>query len=95
MILEQCQFEWIKGTPGYVQVTPAVVRRFCRSCGSPLSFEFTDSSGIVGVTVGTLDDPRTFPPTRHNWTSRELPWLDALHDLPRNPGDAGDERSSS
>ncbi len=61
--------------------------------GSPLSFQFREdySDQIIGVTVGTLDNPGDFPPTRHNWTSDQLAWLDIEDDLPRNPGDAGVE----
>jgi len=94
-IFDQSQFEWTKGTPGVIQATPAVIRRFCSRCGSPLSFVFTDSSEIIGVTTGTLDEPQDFPPTRHNWTSSEVSWLGALGNLPRNAGDAGDEKASS
>ena len=94
-LFDQSQFEWTKGTPGVIQATPAVIRSFCSRCGSPLTFEFTDSSEIIGVTTGTLDKPHDFPPTRHNWTSREVSWLRTLGDLPRNTGDAGDEKTSS
>ena len=94
-LLDQSQFEWTKGTPGVIQATLAVIRSFCSRCGSPLTFEFTDSSEIIGVTTGTLDNPHEFPPTRHNWTSREVSWLPTLGNLPRNSGDAGDEKTSS
>lgn len=90
--LGHSQFVWDKGTPATSQVTPAVIRKFCKSRGSPLSFEFTDSGDIIGITTGTLDELQTFPPTRHNRTERELAWLEILGDLPRNAGDAGDEK---
>ena len=54
------QFQWIKGKPGTTNVTPAVNLHFCKSCGSPLTFEFTDSCEIVGATTGTLDEPENF-----------------------------------
>ena len=87
------QLTWIEGQPHILQATPAVVRKFCHQCGSPLSFQFLDdvSDQIIGVTVGTLDDSRGFAPTRHNWASRQLAWLDIKDGLPRNPHDAGDE----
>ena len=85
---------WVRGTPGSISVTPAVVRMFCELCGSPLTFEFSDSSEIIGVTTGTLDEPDKFLPTRHNWTKSEVTWLNALASLPQNPGDAGDEKVS-
>ena len=93
-IFNSDQFRWTKGTPGTTSVTPAVKLHFCADCGSPLTFEFTDSSNIIGATTGTLDDPEKFPPTRHNWTSRELSWIHNLDSMPRNSGDAGDEKVS-
>jgi hypothetical protein len=89
------QFGWIRGAPGTIKATPAVARKFCERCGSPLTFEFTDSSEIMGVTTGTLDEPDEFRPTRHNWTSKEVSWLDMAAKLPRNLGDAGDEKVST
>ena len=94
-LFNQNQFVWVTGEPASLSVTPAVIRKYCAQCGSPLTFEFTDSGEIVGVTTGTLDDPDNFRPTRHNWTSSEVAWLKNVPHLPRNPGDAGDEKISS
>ena len=88
------QFQWVKGTPGTTSVIPEVNLHFCESCGSPLTFEFTDSSEIIGATTGTLDEPENFRPTRHNWTSNEVSWIHTLDTLPRNLADAGDEKVS-
>ena len=93
-LFNQSQFRWTKGTPGNTSVMPEVVLHFCEKCGSPLTFEFTDSSEIIGTTTGTLDHPETFSPTRHNWTSSEVSWIHTLDSLPRNSGDAGDEKIS-
>ena len=94
-LFNQSKFDWVRGTTGSIHVTPAVERKFCELCGSPLTFEFTDTSEIIGVTTGTLDEPDRFCPTRHNWTASEVSWLNKLANLPRNPGDAGDEKASS
>jgi hypothetical protein len=95
VILKKVQLEWLKGEPQSIRATPAVVRKFCSGCGTPLSFEFSDSSPIIGVTTGSLDRPGDFPPSRHNWAASEVPWLRMVNGLPRNPGDAGDERITS
>ena len=88
-ILESNQHAWTKGEPASFQSSPRVLRKFCRACGSPLSFQFDDavSDRIIGVTVGSLDRPEDFPPTRHNWTSSQLPWISLADGLPRNAGD--------
>ena len=94
-VLEKRQFAWVKGAPASINATPAVTRKFCGHCGTSLSFEFTDASQIIGVTIGSLDEPEKFPPSRHNWVSSKLAWLDIADDLPRNFGDAGDEKTTS
>ena len=84
---------WTSGRPSRFRSSQRVIRQFCGACGSPLSFQFDDavSDRIFGVTVGSLDRPEAFPPTRHNWTSGQLPWITCADGLPRNPSDAGDE----
>ena len=94
-VLEKRQFAWVKGAPTSINATPVVTRKFCGHCGTPLSFEFTDASQIIGVTIGSLDEPEKFPPSRHNWISSKLAWLNIADDLPRNSGDAGDEKTTS
>ena len=83
----------LTGAPASLQASSAVIRTFCRACGGPLSFQFADtvSDQILGVTVGSLDRPDAFAPTRHNWTSSQLSWNSLRDGLPRNPGHAGDE----
>lgn len=92
-VLASGQHRWTSGEPTSFRSSQRVIRQFCQACGSPLSFRFDDavSDQIFGVTVGSLDQPEAFPATRHNWTSRRLPWITCTDGLPRNPGDAGDE----
>ncbi len=87
------QHSLTSGEPTSFRSSQRVMRQFCRTCGSPISFQFDDaiSDKIFGVTVGSLDRPEAFPPTRHNWTSRQIPWVTFADGLPRNPADAGDE----
>jgi hypothetical protein len=87
------QHSWTSGEPTSFRSSQRVIRQFCSTCGSPISFQFDDaiSDQIFGVAVGSLDQPEAFPPTRHNWTSRQLPWITCADGLPGNPADAGDE----
>ncbi len=55
-----------KGEPDYFQSSPFAKRGFCASCGTSLTFEYTDgSSGNMDLIVGTFDDPSRFVPKHH------------------------------
>ena len=46
---------------------------FCATCGSRLWHESTDSSEIVSIKAGSLDEPVDLSTAIHIWTSRKLP----------------------
>jgi len=62
--------------PDYYASSPIARRGFCAACGTPLSFEFPDSSRM-DLTVGSFDEPGGFRPTHHfaveSWHEA---WLD-------------------
>jgi hypothetical protein len=78
-----CQIE--KGEPRVYASSPGVERRFCGTCGTPLSFMGPQIPGLIDVTLGSLDDPGLLPPQLHVWESSRLPWLNVADDLPRHP----------
>ncbi|HBP30067.1 MAG TPA: hypothetical protein DD666_11695 [Advenella kashmirensis] len=47
-------------------------RGFCTKCGSTL-FSERKSRNVVGVSLGTLDNPERFDPTCHIWMSSKQP----------------------
>lgn len=51
-------------------------RGFCAKCGSPLTGAENreGTTGIVGITAASLDDPSEFHPQMHTWTSDAQPW---------------------
>jgi hypothetical protein len=59
-------------------------RCFCARCGTTL-FSSRRSSGLLGITAGTLDDPSAFQPTMHFWTSSRQPWVKLDDGLPQYP----------
>lgn len=77
-----------------VSPSPSVARRFCGSCGSPLSGRYDYLSGMVFVPVGLLDRPDDFPPTRHAHFGERLHWLDIDDDLERDAGSARERLGS-
>jgi hypothetical protein len=70
--------EWTTQPPDHYASSPIAKRGFCRDCGTPLTFEFSDGqSDTIDLTVGSFDDPGRFRPTRHFAVeSRHEAWLD-------------------
>ncbi|MGH7822086.1 MAG: GFA family protein, partial [Candidatus Binatia bacterium] len=78
-------FSWEKGEPQVYASSPGVERRFCRGCGTPLTYTAEFLPGLVDVTVGSLDDPEALPPQMHIWDSRRIGWVRLADELPRHP----------
>ena len=77
----------ISGPIGTFHSSEALERGFCQRCGSTV-FSRRTSAGIMGLTVGSLDDPSVFAPDMHFWTSSKQPWLkitDGLRQHPEGP----------
>lgn len=73
-------FRIVRGTPRYHDregVSGGLHRRgFCADCGSRLTGGENPegTSGIIGVTASSLDDPALFEPQMDIFTSRAQPW---------------------
>jgi hypothetical protein len=50
-------------------------RRFYSNCGTHLTFTDTDRPDELNVTVGSLDNPQDFPPSKAVCEATKLPWL--------------------
>lgn len=74
-------FKWTKGDPGVFRSSPIVERRFCRDCGTPLSFSYDDSK-YIAVSIGSLDDPSAVKPENQYGIENRLPAFERLHALP-------------
>lgn len=77
-------FRFVKGTPGAHESSPGVVRKFCRDCGTPLTYEASAYPGEVHVMAGSLDVPEKIAPRRHVFVRERLPWFVIGDDLPRH-----------
>ena len=63
-----------------------VSRGFCPECGSPLFSRLSGLPDVVGVRVGSLDDPSGYQPTMDIFVASAQPW-DHMHPaLPQFPG---------
>ncbi len=79
-------FEWTNGTPAVYESSENVLRRFCATCASALTFE---ADGLVFITLGSLDHPDQVNVERHAYAATMLPGLRFADDLPRFPGPVG------
>ena len=81
-VVRRGDLQVLSGETGWFQSSPVGKRHFCRSCGSPVFSEWTDSDDI-DVYVGSLDEPERLEPSYELWTVRRLPWLSHLGQLKR------------
>lgn len=73
---------WTRGRPARFASSNLVLRGFCGSCGTPLTFE---TEGMVDVAIGALDDPEQAPPTIMVGEEGKLSFVDSLPSLPGRP----------
>ena len=81
-----------KGEPDRYQASERAVRRFCRECGSALTFEYAGSRETIDVTIASLDDPNAAEPVYQVWASNRLPWFHPEGDGPAWKGDSPEAR---
>jgi hypothetical protein len=67
-------FEWTRGQPALFQSSDPVTRGFCRDCGTPLLYDYSDSKHL-NVTTGSLDNPAPFAPQMQFGTEARMPWF--------------------
>jgi hypothetical protein len=79
------RFRFVRGTPRTHRSSPHVVRSFCPSCGTPLTYARDDQPGSVDVTACSADQPERLAPADHTWTRSQLGWLALGDALPRFP----------
>jgi len=71
---------WTRGERKRFQSSNKVWRGFCEACGTPLTFEYGESS--VALAIGALDDPAAAQPSEQLGSPSKLPWVDGLAHLP-------------
>ena len=58
-------------------------RRFCATCGSPISYADARLEGQIFLMLGAMDRPEDYAPTVHGYTREQLPYLHIDDGLPR------------
>ena len=88
------RFAFTRGKPALYRSSAKGERRFCRDCGTQLTFWSEDPPGNIDVTLATLDHPENHPADRHIWTSSRLAWLHLDEHLPGHPEFTPDDAGS-
>jgi hypothetical protein len=68
------EFRFLSGFPQPYQSSPGVVRRFCKTCGSSLTYENAGSAETIDITTATLDNPTIFAPRQEVWVEHRVAW---------------------
>jgi hypothetical protein len=84
LALDKSAFSIVSGRPQRHESRPGVVRQFCGSCGTQLTYELSDAPATIDVTAGSLDEPDSLVPDDHIWCERMLPWVELADGLPRH-----------
>lgn len=72
----------IDGPVRWFDAGTGVRRGFCPECGTTL-FSERPTQGLIGLTMGSLDEPDRFQPECHIWTSAKQAWITLCDGLPQ------------
>src|SRR3990167_9722829 len=70
---------WTRGTRKRFASSNKVERGFCADCGTPLTFEYSDT--WIDVSIGSLDDPSLAVPTVQLEVGARMAWTDSIPGL--------------
>ena len=74
LTFDRGQVEFLSGNPREYRSSQGVVRRFCGTCGSQLTYENAKSPTSIDITTASLDNPGLFPPTLEVWLEHKVTW---------------------
>lgn len=72
---ESDAFTLVEGKLTEYRSSSDVVRGFCSSCGTSLTYRNLLRSNEVDVATATLDDSSALAPEYHIWEADKLPWV--------------------
>lgn len=68
------QLTWLAGQPTPYRSSELVIRTFCNTCGTPLSYQHRARPDDIELTTATLDQPEAMPPSEEIWLSHKVAW---------------------
>ena len=81
LTFDRGQVEILSGHPRSYRSSQGVVRQFCGTCGSQLSYESVERPTTIDITTASMDNPNLFPPTMEVWLEHRVSWQTAGQDL--------------
>ena len=84
-------FRITQGKPKTYKTSEWVEIGFCDNCGTPLTFSYIEPLirdkkrlSLVGISVGSLDNPENVQPSEHGYVDEKIPWHSIDDGLPQN-----------
>ena len=84
--VRRVEFRWTGAAPAAYRSSAAIVRTFCATCGTTLTFEDDALPAELDVTTCSLDDAACLPPRDETHTAGRLIWVSAEPGLPAYRG---------
>ncbi len=75
-------WRWVGDAPALYRSSPGVERRFCPTCGTPMSYSTARAPDEMHFYAATLDDPERYRPTAHDLATEQLSWVVLCDGLP-------------
>jgi hypothetical protein len=89
LTFDRGQVEILSGQPRTYRSSQGVVRQFCGTCGSQLSYETVERPTTIDITTLSLDNPNMFPPTLEVWLEHRISWQSPDQTRAQYPRSAG------
>lgn len=78
LLLPQAAFVITAGQPVEFNSSAGATRSFCGKCGTTLSWVGDKQPGRIDITIGSLDNPEQYPPTRAVYRRHKLSWASEI-----------------
>ncbi|MGH8193649.1 MAG: GFA family protein [Woeseiaceae bacterium] len=85
-VVRLSNFTLLSGKLTRFRSSPSVVRTFCCSCGTALTYQRDSWPNTIDVTTATLDEPDEFAPAKEIWVDHKLSWEPLIDAIPHFPG---------
>ena len=74
VVLNARDLHIVAGEPARHRSSGNVIRQFCGSCGTQLTYQKETSPDSIDITTASLDAPDAYPPTKEIWLEHKIAW---------------------